>query len=101
MGKVKKLVGQSVGPSVCPSVSNTFFKNAEFRLKGDLTSINAPAQHTLFFSYKNHVYKNVEAQITLKFKNVVVILLVAISLFPRLKSKLDVLMRKKKCTTIT
>ena len=30
------------------------------------------------FSYKNHVYKNVEAQITLKFKNVVVILLVAI-----------------------
>ena len=26
-----------------------------------------------FFSYKNHVYKNVEAQITLKFTNVVVI----------------------------
>ena len=35
---------------------------------------------TLFFSYKNHVYKNVEAQITLKFKNIVVILLVAISI---------------------
>ena len=33
-----------------------------------------------FFLYKNHVYKNVEAQITLKFKNVVVILLVAISI---------------------
>ena len=28
--------------------------------------------HT-FFSYKNHVYKNVEAKITLQFKNVVVI----------------------------
>ena len=35
---------------------------------------------TLFFSYKNHVYKNVEAQITLKIKNVVVISLVAISI---------------------
>ena len=35
---------------------------------------------TLLFSYKNHVYKNVEAQITLKFKNVVVILIVAISI---------------------
>ena len=34
----------------------------------------------MFFSYKNHVYKNVEAEITLKFKNVVVILLVAISI---------------------
>ena len=34
--------------------------------------------HTFF--YKNHVYKNVEAQITLEFKNVVVILLVAISI---------------------
>ena len=32
-----------------------------------------------FFSYKNHVYKNIEAQITLKFKNAV-ILLVAISI---------------------
>ena len=32
-----------------------------------------------FFIYKNHVYKNVEAQICLKFKNIVVILLVAIS----------------------
>jgi len=31
--------------------------------------------HTLFSSHKNHVYKNVEAQITLKFKNVVVIYL--------------------------
>ena len=30
-----------------------------------------------FFFYKNHVYKNVEAQIGLKFKNIVVILLVA------------------------
>ena len=29
---------------------------------------------TLFFSYKNHVYKHVEAQITLKIKNVVVII---------------------------
>ena len=33
-----------------------------------------------FFSYKNHVYKNVEAQIAPKIKNVVVILLVAISI---------------------
>ena len=36
-----------------------------------------------FFVYKNHVYKNVEAQITPKIKNIVVILLVAISIsFP-------------------
>ena len=36
-----------------------------------------------FYFYKNHVYKNVEAQIFLKFKNIVVILLVAISIsFP-------------------
>ena len=35
---------------------------------------------TSLFSYKNHVYKNVEAQICLKFKNIVVILLVAISI---------------------
>ncbi len=27
---------------------------------------------TLFFSYKNHVYKNVEAQIALEFKNVLI-----------------------------
>ena len=31
------------------------------------------------FTGDNHVYKNVEAQITLKFENVVVILLVAMS----------------------
>ena len=38
--------------------------------------------YTLFF-YKNHAYKNVEAQITPKIKNIVVILLVAISIsFP-------------------
>ena len=36
-------------------------------------------QYTLFF-YKNHTYKNVEAQITPKIKNIVVILLVAISI---------------------
>ena len=35
------------------------------------------------FFYKNHAYKNVEAQITPKIKNIVVILLVAISIsFP-------------------
>ena len=32
---------------------------------------------TLFFVSKNHAYKNVEAQICLKFKNIVVILLVS------------------------
>ena len=38
--------------------------------------------YTLVF-YKNHAYKNVEAQITPKIKNIVVILLVAISIsFP-------------------
>ena len=38
---------------------------------------------TLFCFYNNHVYKNVEAQICLKFKNIVVILLVAIAIsFP-------------------
>ena len=38
--------------------------------------------YTLFF-YLNHDYKNVEAQITPKIKNIVVILLVAISIsFP-------------------
>ena len=40
------------------------------------------AYYTLFF-YKNHAYKNVEAQITPNIKNIVVILLVAISIsFP-------------------
>lgn len=39
------------------------------------------------------LYKNVEAQISLKFKNVVVISLVAI--FLRLKSKSDVLIKKE------
>ena len=39
--------------------------------------------NTRFFVSKNHAYKNVEAQICLKFKNIVVILLVAISIsFP-------------------
>ena len=38
---------------------------------------------TRLFVSKNHAYKNVEAQICLKFKNIVVILLVAISIsFP-------------------
>ena len=38
---------------------------------------------TRFFVSKNHAYKNVEAQICLKFKNIVAILLVAISIsFP-------------------
>ena len=38
---------------------------------------------TPFFFYKNHAYKNVEAQITPKIKNIVVILLLAISIsFP-------------------
>ena len=38
---------------------------------------------TRFFVSKNHAYKNVGAQICLKFKNIVVILLVAISIsFP-------------------
>ena len=36
--------------------------------------------NTPFFFYKNHAYKNVEAQITPKTKNIVVILLVAISI---------------------
>ena len=37
-------------------------------------------RHQYTYFYKNHVNKNVEAQIILKFKNVVVILLVAISI---------------------
>ena len=45
---VGQSVGQSVGwsirLSIGPSVGNAFFKTAEFRLKGDLTSINALAQ---------------------------------------------------------
>ena len=47
--------------------------------EGKWSFISLPT-YTLFF-YKNHAYKNVEAQITLKIKNIVVILLVAIS-FP-------------------
>ena len=40
------------------------------------------SESTPFF-YKNHAYKNVEAQITHKIKNIVVILQVAISIsFP-------------------
>ena len=39
--------------------------------------------YTPFLFYKKHAYKNVEAQITPKIKNIVVILLVAISIsFP-------------------
>ena len=39
--------------------------------------------NTLIFIQMIHVYKNVEAQICLKFKNIVVIILVAISIsFP-------------------
>ena len=39
--------------------------------------------YTLFFVYKNHVYKNIEAQILWEIKNIVVILLGAISIsFP-------------------
>ena len=38
---------------------------------------------TVIFASKNHAYENVEAQICLKFKNIVVIILVAISIsFP-------------------
>ena len=39
--------------------------------------------YTFFFLNKNHAYKNVEAQISPKIKNIVVILLLAISIsFP-------------------
>ena len=44
----------------------------------DMSCIRPTFTTALFFSYKNHVYENVEAQITLKFKNIVVISLVAI-----------------------
>ena len=48
----------------------------------EMSEIGISFIYTLFF-YKNHVYKNVEAQITPKNKNIVVILLVAISIsFP-------------------
>ena len=52
--------------------------------RNDATEIKFPAitkdtDYTLFF-YKNHVYKNVEAQKSPFFKNIVVILLVAISI---------------------
>ena len=38
------------------------------------------SSHTRFFFYKKHVYKNIEAQKCPFFKNIVVILLVAISI---------------------
>ena len=49
----------------------------------DDAGIERRESYYIFLFYKNHVYKNVEAQICLKFKNIVVILLVAISIsFP-------------------
>ena len=56
---------------------------------------------TLFFSYKNLVYKNIEAQITLKFKNVIVISLVAISIsFRGSNQNYKKFLQEKKTTTI-
>ena len=45
-----------------------------------VTHVGSPFEITRFFLYKNHVYKNVEAQICPFFKNIVVILLVVISI---------------------
>ena len=48
-----------------------------------MQSARVVIRHTRFCVSKNHAYKNVEAPIYLKFKNIVVILLVAISIsFP-------------------
>ena len=46
----------------------------------ELRRLNSIESFEYTFFYKNHVYKNVEAQIFLKFKNIVVILLVSLSL---------------------
>ena len=43
---LKKRIHPSVRPLVGPSVHLTFFFSAEFKPKSDLTSINAPAQHS-------------------------------------------------------
>ena len=60
---------------------NASFKFVKYRNRIKITI--APMPTTRFFVSKNHAYKNVEAQICLKFKNIVVILLVAISIsFP-------------------
>ena len=44
------------------------------------TNVSFTGKYTRYFFYKNHVYKNVEAQKCPFFKNIVVILLVAISI---------------------
>ena len=41
--------------------------------------VNERCHDTAFLVYKNHAYKNIEAQICLKFKNIVAFFLVAIS----------------------
>ena len=56
---------------------------AQFDTMDELYHEKLPTASTPFFVYKNHAYKNVEGQITPKIKNIVVILLVAISIsFP-------------------
>ena len=63
-------------------VEGRMLMKTEFEGEEKLHLLLKFVSYTLFF-YKNHAYKNVEAQITPKNKNIVVILLVAISIsFP-------------------
>ena len=56
---------------------------------------------TLFFLYKNLVYRNIKASKCPKIKNIVVILLVAIFIsFEGFSQKNDVLIKDKKCTIL-
>ena len=76
---IKERYSDRIGTSDKP-----FYKwNEEFKEQGrihDSISRVRWAGATRFIFYQNHVYKNVEAQIPLKLKNIVVILLVAISI---------------------
>ena len=63
---------QITGKKPANNLQYTCEQSATNNLQSDLA--------TLFFPYKNHVYKNIEAQKCPFFKNIVVILLVAISI---------------------
>ena len=84
---VTLLVGRSVGWSIHSLVRHALHFCVFLSILSIVMMVQECSQ-TFFacfasfckFFYKNHVYKNVEAQIYLKFKNVVVILLVAISI---------------------
>ena len=73
---VPKCLKMSQNVPKCPKMSQNVPKCPKMSQNAHFRRI---VVRTDLFVSKNHAYKNVEAQIYLKFKNIVVILLVAIS----------------------